>query len=127
LRATQRQTSSTSYVSPSFANGGQAAARQPGAASTIVTERRFAQQTKIAKLLMSQILTDKSDCELKVQGKSYASFVARGVLALRGLRHAPSSAWDGRARNTPARPETSVATRSVRRGWELRSSAYRYR
>jgi hypothetical protein len=108
-------------------DGGRVAAQKRGAASMIVAEHRFAQQTKIAKLLMSQILTDKSDCELKVQGKSYASFVARGVLALRGLRHAPSSAWDGRARNTPARPETSVATRSVRRGWELRSSAYRYR
>jgi hypothetical protein len=120
LRATQRRTSSTSYVSPSLANGGQAAA---GAASTIVAEHRFAQQTKIAKLLMSQILTDKSDCELKVQDKCYASLAARGVLALRRLPHAPSSAWDGCARNTSERAETSVATRCVRRGSERRSSA----
>jgi hypothetical protein len=92
----------------------------------IVAEPRFAQQTKIAKLLMSQILTDKSGCELKVQGKCYASFAAPGVLALRRLPHAPSFAWDGCARNTSDHPETSVATRCVRRGLERRSSAYRY-
>jgi hypothetical protein len=87
LRATQRRISSTSCVSPSLANGGPAAARKQGAASTIVAEHRFAQQTKIAKLLMSQILTHKSGCELKVQGKCYASFAAPGVLALRRLPH----------------------------------------
>ena len=121
LRATQRRTSSTSCVSPSLPNGGQAAARKRGAASTIVAERRFAQQTKIAKLLMSQILTDKSDCELKVQSKSYASFAARGVLALRRLRRAPSSAWDGRARNTSDAPGDvgRDAQRSSRMGASL--------
>lgn len=75
----------------------------------IVAEPRFAQQTKIAKLLMSQILTDKSDCELKVQRKCY---VFRRAWRARVAQAAPRAVarMDGCARNTSDRAETSVAT-----------------